>query len=62
MCKSMDPSYEVLSTGGSMISDVLPLCLVSVIHGLPQTIWQSPSKLQNKTFSVTGRTKGVSAM
>lgn len=48
MCKSMDSSYKVLSTGCSMISDVFPLCLMSVIHGLSQTIWQSPSKLQRE--------------
>lgn len=36
--QSVDPCYQVLSTGGSVVSDVLSLALVPVVHGLPQPV------------------------
>ena len=38
MSQSMDPCDQVLSTGGSVVSDVLSLALVPVVHGLPQPV------------------------
>lgn len=38
MSQTVDPCDEVLSTGGSMVSDVLPLALVPVVHGLPESV------------------------
>lgn len=46
MSQAMDAGYQVLATGGCVVSDVLPLGLVPVVHRLSQAIRQGPRKLQ----------------
>lgn len=46
MSESVDSCHQVLSTGGSVVPDVLPLTLVSAVHGLPKPIGQRPCKLK----------------
>lgn len=38
MSQAMDAGDEVLSTGGSMVPDVLSFRLVPIVHCLPQAI------------------------
>lgn len=44
--QAVDASYQVLATGGRVVSDVLPLGLMPVVHRLSQAIRQGPRKLQ----------------
>lgn len=36
--QAVDPCHQVISAGGSVVSDVFPLTLVTIVHGFPQTV------------------------
>ena len=48
MSQSMNPSHQMLSAGGAMVTDVLSFVLMSIVHGLAQPVRQSPCKLRQR--------------
>ena len=46
--QAVDSRHQVFAAGGAVVTDVLPLALVTVVHGLTQAIGQGPSKLRER--------------